>query len=671
LWPELLRYFGEFQAAATFTLSDQTGVLGSFVIHSKQEYFRTERLRRMATVAADTAAALLRNQTQAYEYWRRTADHDFLEDLDSKLLDSPVPEDPEESRDWLRHVIEDLCQKFEADWGALFLADRAGERLILHTSYNWYAKNVEGKVEYRIREGWTGNVAVNSGDIISVLKDSHYRATQKYHDYIEPPEARGKPGEVAPRVGIRLMAGQVLIGVLTLGYYFRNLRRFNALDRLSLSLLKSFGRRLTLALAVIRQIQLKKQIKTLSQSKKGVTDRLLAALQSDKSGDWQTAFDSLRELFRVEVVGYFELRDELKLRWSSPSKHKILDATPSVDVYGILQDVLQTQKAQLIPPNDVGVALYAIPVQGINEDVIGALAFLSTAQYLDAFPQFDEVEKETASDVAQTLGLAISTQNELLRKLTQATTMGATAIAGMLTAHNIEVPVTRLTGAVDDLAEAVDTKAPGSLTQEMFDHAVKVAGLTDAVQELMDARLDNREDILKCCRMVQMEARKLITEIKENAELAGEVVEPLPLSELLNSALERALGDVSSPNVRPSVDQVPDVRISVNRWMFVSALRNLLVNGLEALSNTGELTVRTELHTTSEVAIIIHNSGPRYTQPQVRTFFEPRSDKPGRHLGLGLKLAKQVMERAHGTLEVYAPDSGGVEVKVTLPCKPS
>jgi C4-dicarboxylate-specific signal transduction histidine kinase len=205
----------------------------------------------------------------------------------------------------------------------------------------------------------------------------------------------------------------------------------------------------------------------------------------------------------------------------------------------------------------------------------------------------------------------------------------------------------------------------------MFDHAVKVAGLTDAVQELMDARLDNREDILKCCRMVQMEARKLITEIKENAELAGEVVEPLPLSELLNSALERALGDVSSPNVRPSVDQVPDVRISVNRWMFVSALRNLLVNGLEALSNTGELTVRTELHTTSEVAIIIHNSGPRYTQPQVRTFFEPRSDKPGRHLGLGLKLAKQVMERAHGTLEVYAPDSGGVEVKVTLPCKPS
>jgi len=187
LWPELLRYFGEFQAAATFTLSDQTGVLGSFVIHSKQEYFLTERLRRMATVAADTAAALLRNQTQAYEYWRRTADHDFLEDLDSKLLDSPVPEDPEESRDWLRHVIEDLCQKFEADWGALFLADRAGERLILHTSYNWYAKNVEGKVEYRIREGWTGNVAVNSGDIISVLKDSHYRATQKYHDYIEPP----------------------------------------------------------------------------------------------------------------------------------------------------------------------------------------------------------------------------------------------------------------------------------------------------------------------------------------------------------------------------------------------------------------------------------------------------------------------------------------------------
>jgi signal transduction histidine kinase len=67
--------------------------------------------------------------------------------------------------------------------------------------------------------------------------------------------------------------------------------------------------------------------------------------------------------------------------------------------------------------------------------------------------------------------------------------------------------------------------------------------------------------------------------------------------------------------------------------------------------------------------VTVANGGPRIALDDVRTLTEPfrRLQRSGAGFGLGLSIVRRVAEAHGGGVELGAPETGGLEVRVSLP----
>jgi signal transduction histidine kinase len=98
------------------------------------------------------------------------------------------------------------------------------------------------------------------------------------------------------------------------------------------------------------------------------------------------------------------------------------------------------------------------------------------------------------------------------------------------------------------------------------------------------------------------------------------------------------------------------------------AIANLIDNGIRHNEPHGFLSVATSLDG-PVVRLSVRNGGPVIEPEDARKLTEPfrRLDRTFGGFGLGLSIVRTVVEAHGGTLEVVAPEAGGLEVNVALP----
>lgn len=118
--------------------------------------------------------------------------------------------------------------------------------------------------------------------------------------------------------------------------------------------------------------------------------------------------------------------------------------------------------------------------------------------------------------------------------------------------------------------------------------------------------------------------------------------------------IERDYDDL--PPVRCHPDQLNQV------WM------NLVMNAVQAMPETGSLTIRT-LHRGEEVHIIFTDTGCGIAQDHLQRIFEPGfTTKSGRvGMGLGLLISRQVIDHHQGRIAVDSEVGAGTTFTVALP----
>jgi signal transduction histidine kinase len=97
-------------------------------------------------------------------------------------------------------------------------------------------------------------------------------------------------------------------------------------------------------------------------------------------------------------------------------------------------------------------------------------------------------------------------------------------------------------------------------------------------------------------------------------------------------------------------------------------IANLIDNGIRHNEPHGHLVVATRVDGET-VRLSVRNGGPVIDPADARTLTEPfrRLDRSFGGFGLGLSIVRTVAEAHRGSLEVLAPETGGLEVRVTLP----
>lgn len=101
------------------------------------------------------------------------------------------------------------------------------------------------------------------------------------------------------------------------------------------------------------------------------------------------------------------------------------------------------------------------------------------------------------------------------------------------------------------------------------------------------------------------------------------------------------------------------------------AFGNILLNAVQALGETGQISVRITRPEASRLEVAITDTGKGMTPVECARMFEPLFTTKSKGIGLGLALAKLLVEAHDGTISAQSEVGSGTTVKVTLPASRS
>ena len=211
--------------------------------------------------------------------------------------------------------------------------------------------------------------------------------------------------------------------------------------------------------------------------------------------------------------------------------------------------------------------------------------------------------------------------------------------------HELRTPLTSIMMAAEMLLEEEETRDLQSTRGKLVATIVRGASrLSSLVADLVNI---SRDDEFK--PRLELDS----VSIDDLVANAAAIVQPLV-------AAKHQTIDLKS--------SAPGTLVRVDRLRFEQVLINLLSNAQRYTPPGGHITVSTRL-ARGEVILTVADSGPGISPEDRERIFEPfyRGDRSG--LGLGLAIAKSLVELHHGRIWVNDSDHHGSEFCVTVPAQ--
>ena len=107
--------------------------------------------------------------------------------------------------------------------------------------------------------------------------------------------------------------------------------------------------------------------------------------------------------------------------------------------------------------------------------------------------------------------------------------------------------------------------------------------------------------------------------------------------------------------------------VDLDERQFKQALMNLLVNARQVLDPGGAVQVRTRAAATGHAVLEVEDDGPGIPQASQERIFEVFYSSRGGGTGLGLPIARQIVERHGGTIDLHSVEGEGTRFTIRLP----
>ena len=142
-------------------------------------------------------------------------------------------------------------------------------------------------------------------------------------------------------------------------------------------------------------------------------------------------------------------------------------------------------------------------------------------------------------------------------------------------------------------------------------------------------------------------------------------IEPLDLDDVLRLAAGNLAAEAPGASSRVRLGSVSGVRLAGDRDLLAQAVLNILKNAAEA-SPDGAIMVagRRAGH---RVEILVTDAGPGLSPEAAARLFEPFYTTKDKGMGIGLYLAKKIVEAHGGSIAAGRPSGGGTEFRIDLP----
>lgn len=147
---------------------------------------------------------------------------------------------------------------------------------------------------------------------------------------------------------------------------------------------------------------------------------------------------------------------------------------------------------------------------------------------------------------------------------------------------------------------------------------------------------------------------------------------PLDLNEIVAEVAELMRSDMVLRHVPMTLDLAPDLpQVRGDRVQLQQVILNMVLNGLEAISEANDrdhaLVVRTSSLGPGVVGVAIEDSGNGIDMADVDRMFEPLYTTKTDGLGMGLAIARTIIDAHGGELRASNNPQGGARFQFTLP----
>lgn len=147
-----------------------------------------------------------------------------------------------------------------------------------------------------------------------------------------------------------------------------------------------------------------------------------------------------------------------------------------------------------------------------------------------------------------------------------------------------------------------------------------------------------------------------------------EAVAPVALQPLVARCMDEFQRDMQRRNIRGHTALAADLpAVRGDALLLGQVLSSLLANAIEALGKEGQITVRGDwVRGARQVTLSVEDTGPGMSSAQLGSAGKPFHTTKARGLGVGLALARRVIERFGGRLEIDSHLGRGTIVRLHM-----
>ncbi len=161
-------------------------------------------------------------------------------------------------------------------------------------------------------------------------------------------------------------------------------------------------------------------------------------------------------------------------------------------------------------------------------------------------------------------------------------------------------------------------------------------------------------------------SERIVSDLLDSVRIKPPQIQTVGISELIRLTLGKL---TVPPTVQVKLD-VPKTLppLWVDAQQMQQVLRNLIVNGIEAMPDGGILAIRASADTAARTAsIVVQDNGIGMTPEQMGKLFQPLFTTKARGIGLGLVVVKNLTQANGGSVDVRSEPGKGTVFSITLP----
>ena len=204
------------------------------------------------------------------------------------------------------------------------------------------------------------------------------------------------------------------------------------------------------------------------------------------------------------------------------------------------------------------------------------------------------------------------------------------------------------------------------LAHEIRNPLAGIAGVIEIIGRDLPSTSPARA-VVKDVRLEIAQINRILTDLLETARPHPPQVRRSNLNTTVEHAVMLARQQVLSKPIKIELQQAPDLpEVEHDSDQIHQVLLNLLLNAVQATE--GEGTVQVEIGSRDDCASVVVSDTGRGISPQhLPNIFRPFYTTKGNGTGLGLSLARRIVEEHHGRIEVSSVVGKGSTFTVLLP----